>query len=237
MQSFTQIPKSHTLNASLDELLNNDKTIMSNSSGTAFPTANIQVGMLCLRTDQLKLYELTARSPDVWKLIFDLALTATSKEYVDWVGGQKADKTYVDSQDAQKANIANPALTGVPTAPTAIAGTNTNQLATTSFVQAATSPYAPLANPSLSGTPSAPTPAYGANTNQLATTAFVQTAIAAKEPANATILKQANIGSTVQGFDAKTVKSESGITNIWVGSQAAYNALSKVSTTLYFIQE
>ena len=33
-----------------------------------------------------------------------------------------------------KANIASPTLTGVPTAPTASAGTNTTQLATTAFV-------------------------------------------------------------------------------------------------------
>ena len=34
-----------------------------------------------------------------------------------------------------KANVASPALTGVPTAPTASTGTNTTQLATTAFVQ------------------------------------------------------------------------------------------------------
>jgi hypothetical protein len=36
-----------------------------------------------------------------------------------------------------KADSASPSLTGVPTAPTATAGTNTTQLATTAFVQAA----------------------------------------------------------------------------------------------------
>jgi hypothetical protein len=38
---------------------------------------------------------------------------------------------------ALKANIASPNLTGVPTAPTAAAGTNTTQLATTAFVTTA----------------------------------------------------------------------------------------------------
>jgi hypothetical protein len=38
---------------------------------------------------------------------------------------------------AAKAPLASPALTGTPTAPTAAAGTNTTQLATTAFVQAA----------------------------------------------------------------------------------------------------
>ena len=37
---------------------------------------------------------------------------------------------------ALKAPIASPALTGTPTAPTATAGTNTTQIATTAFVQA-----------------------------------------------------------------------------------------------------
>lgn len=36
-----------------------------------------------------------------------------------------------------KADLASPALTGVPTAPTADPGTTTTQLATTAFVQAA----------------------------------------------------------------------------------------------------
>jgi hypothetical protein len=48
----------------------------------------------------------------------------------------KADKTYVDTQDALRAPLASPALTGTPTAPTASVGTNTTQLATTAFVLA-----------------------------------------------------------------------------------------------------
>ena len=36
-----------------------------------------------------------------------------------------------------KANIVSPAFTGAPTAPTATAGTNNTQIATTAFVQAA----------------------------------------------------------------------------------------------------
>ena len=41
----------------------------------------------------------------------------------------------VTSALADKAPIASPALTGVPTAPTAAAGTNTTQIATTAYVQ------------------------------------------------------------------------------------------------------
>jgi hypothetical protein len=59
--------------------------------------------------------------------------TDTSRASVTALG-LKADKTYVDTQDALNAPLASPALTGNPTAPTAAAGTNTTQLATTAFV-------------------------------------------------------------------------------------------------------
>ncbi|WP_286912076.1 phage tail protein [Pseudomonas sp. UBA6315] len=46
-------------------------------------------------------------------------------------------KTQVDSALALKAPLANPALTGAPTAPTAATGNNSQQIANTAFVQAA----------------------------------------------------------------------------------------------------
>ncbi|MER9003336.1 hypothetical protein NKI15_06865 [Mesorhizobium sp. M0862] len=76
-----------------------------------------------------------------------------------------------------KANAANAALTGVPTAPTAAAGTNTTQLATTAFVAALGALKANAANAALTGVPTAPTAAAGTNTTQLATTGFVKAAI------------------------------------------------------------
>ncbi|NIK70898.1 hypothetical protein [Paenibacillus sp. BK720] len=100
------------------------------------------------------------------------------------------------------ASLASPALTGTPTAPTAVADTSSSQLATTAFVlgqAGSTAPTmngaaaagtsakyaradhvhptdttrAPLASPVLTGTPTAPTAAVGTNTPQIATTAFV----------------------------------------------------------------
>lgn len=71
MQSYTEIPSSQSLQSSLALLLNNDKTGLSNSSGTAFPTTNLQVGMLCFRTDQNKLYQLKDAAP-TWVVIADL---------------------------------------------------------------------------------------------------------------------------------------------------------------------
>lgn len=104
--------------------------------------------------------------------------------------------------DALRAPLASPALTGVPTGPTAAAGTNTTQLATTAFVDAvrvilaaadtaeasaraaadttltnALALKAALASPALTGTPTAPTASAGTTTTQIATTAFVKAAL------------------------------------------------------------
>lgn len=82
------------------------------------------------------------------------------------------------------------ALTGVPTAPTALAADNSTTLATTAYVKSqayATTAYvdaadllkAPLASPALTGTPTTPTATPGTNTTQIATTAFVTSAVSA----------------------------------------------------------
>ena len=75
----------------------------------------------------------------------------------------------------------SPTLTGVPLAPTAPVGTNTQQIATTAFVVAeiaASTLFAPIASPQFTGFPSGPTAAPGSSTGQLATTAFVMNAVA-----------------------------------------------------------
>lgn len=77
----------------------------------------------------------------------------------------------------------SPALSGTPTAPTAVADTNTTQIATTAFVvgqgylksTTAASTYAPLASPTFTGSVTVPTP----TSNSHATTKlYVDTAIA-----------------------------------------------------------
>jgi hypothetical protein len=73
--------------------------------------ADIQEGEICYATDQDKLYVKEGSS-----------LVST-----------KADVS-------TKANIASPTFTGTPAAPTASAGTNTTQIATTAFVTAAIDP-------------------------------------------------------------------------------------------------
>jgi hypothetical protein len=78
MQNFTTISSSETLTNSLSPLLNNDRTALSNSSGSAFPTTELQIGMKCWRTDQQKLYLLTSASPATWVLLADLSSGSVS---------------------------------------------------------------------------------------------------------------------------------------------------------------
>jgi hypothetical protein len=99
-----------------------------------------------------------------------------------------------------KADLASPALTGNPTAPTPTAGNNSTRIATTAYADGAASATvidsiadsdtthapsrnavydalalkAPLASPTFTGTPAAPTPSAADNTTKVATTAYVQ---------------------------------------------------------------
>lgn len=72
MQKYTEIDENKTLRESRELLLNNDKTGISCNSGPAFPTINLQPGMLCFRTDEQKLYQLNADSA-TWVELFDLS--------------------------------------------------------------------------------------------------------------------------------------------------------------------
>lgn len=85
MQNFTDIPSSTLLRDSLTSLLDNNKTTMSNSSGSTFPTANVQVGQPCFRTDLNQLYVCHDATPgsELWEMVFDLNGTAVTQEYVD----------------------------------------------------------------------------------------------------------------------------------------------------------
>jgi hypothetical protein len=89
---------------------------------------------------------------------------------------------------ALKAYAADAALTGTPTAPTATAGTDTTQIATTAFTTSAVATLnntvtanlalkAPSANPTFTGVPIAPTASSGTANTQIATTAFVTTTV------------------------------------------------------------
>lgn len=90
------------------------------------------------------------------------------------------------------ADIDSPAFTGIPTAPTAAAGTSTGQIATTSFATTGIanhvalsnphSQYAMIASPTFTGIPLAPTAAIDTSTKQIATTEFVMNQASSLSP-------------------------------------------------------
>lgn len=106
------------------------------------------------------------------------AVSNTEFSYLDGV------TSAIQTQFTAKAPLASPALTGTPTAPTATAGTNSTQIATTAYVDTGLALKANLASPTFTGTPAAPTATGGTNTTQIATTAFVTSAIAAAPALN-----------------------------------------------------
>jgi hypothetical protein len=110
-----------------------------------------------------------------------------------------------DVTTAGGAPVASPAFSGIPTAPTATAGTNTTQIATTQFVATALGGVvtafngrtgsvslqwndvsavggAPVASPVFTGIPQGPTAAPGTSNTELATTQFVMQAVGTISP-------------------------------------------------------
>lgn len=69
MQEYSEFSENEYLNTGMPKLVNNISTIASSFSGTAFPSSNLMVGMVCYRTDLKKAYRLTefAQNSPVWK--------------------------------------------------------------------------------------------------------------------------------------------------------------------------
>lgn len=67
MQSFKEINGQDNIKNSRTTINDSIKTVMSNNSGTAFPTTNLQVGMKCYRKDLGKTYTLTDVVNKTWK--------------------------------------------------------------------------------------------------------------------------------------------------------------------------
>jgi hypothetical protein len=128
--------------------------------------------------------------PITGQLWYDTGNDVIATYSTDNVWVNLASEAYVQAQKI------SPTFTGVPTAPTAVAGTANTQIATTAFVtnspQFVGTPLAPTAtagtattqiattafvtnSPQFTGTPTAPTAAAGTATTQIATTAFVTT--------------------------------------------------------------
>lgn len=133
---------------------------------------------------------------DITNLVAELAAKASASHT-----HAQSDITSLATDLAAKASVASPAFSGIPTTPTAAAGTNTTQIASCGFVQTGLAgkanashthaqvdivnlttdlaAKAPVVSPAFSGVPTAPTAATGTNTTQIATTAFVLSSVAA----------------------------------------------------------
>lgn len=108
----------------------------------------------------------------------DLANKPTIPSNLTDLSDDSNHRTVTDSQISSwtgKADLASPDLTGIPKAPTASAGTNTRQVATTAFVKTAVDNA--KVSPEFTGIPLAPTATVGTSNQQIATTAFVKLAI------------------------------------------------------------
>lgn len=69
MQNYHDLQNTEAANVYLDKVKDNIRTVASNFSGTSFPTENLQAGMLCYRTDEKKLYQLTNTYPITWESV------------------------------------------------------------------------------------------------------------------------------------------------------------------------
>ncbi len=142
-----------------------------------------------------------------------------------------------DQNLAPYALLNSPTFTGTPAAPTAAAGTNTTQLATTAFVTAADNLKANLASPALTGIPTAPTAAPGTNTTQLATTAFVTAAVPGGGTFPSYPASAGDGGGTTNayfGHEAGLVNT--GTNNTFSGYRSGYNNTTGTDNTAYGYQ-
>ncbi|MBL5965940.1 phage tail protein [Lelliottia amnigena] len=192
------------------------------------------------RTQTVRMVLITSSTENV-TLKIDPAVVLATRKYVDDKALEL--KVYVDDQLAkhlaaadphtQYAQKDSPTLTGTPKTPTAPAGTNTTQIASTAFVQAVVTALnnalalkAPLASPGLTGTPTAPTAAQTVNNTQIATTAFVKSALAMLIGSSPAALDTLNELAAALGNDPNFATT---VTNALAGKQPLNTTLSALS--------
>ena len=129
------------------------------------------------------------------------------------------------SQDYVQTQKISPAFTGVPTAPTAVAGTSNTQIATTAFVSQ---------SPQFTGVPIAPTAVTGTATTQLATTAFVTNSPAFAGVPTAPTASQGT--ATTQLATTEFVTASPQFTGIPIAPTAAYATNTTQVATTAFVQ-
>lgn len=152
--------------------------------------------------------------------------TSYLKQQVESGDKDLADHIAAPDPHSQYAPKESPALTGTPTAPTAIKTDNSTKLATTGYVKNVVADYAPLASPGLTGKPTAPTAAQASNDTQLATTAFVKAALAALVASSPEALDTLNELAAALGNDPNFATT---MTNALAGKQPLDTTLTNLS--------
>lgn len=99
MQKFSDFSETEHLDVGIPKMYDDIVTALSNSSGEAFPTANLQVGMVCYRTDLKKGYRLSSLTNGMptWVLCEDSNIPFNNG-YFDGDGNEIA-KTYLKLKD------------------------------------------------------------------------------------------------------------------------------------------
>ncbi|MDV5318665.1 phage tail protein [Enterobacter roggenkampii] len=192
------------------------------------------------RTQTVRMVLITSSTDNI-TLKIDPAVVLATRKYVDdkvlelkvYVDELMAKHIAAADPHTQYAPKESPTLTGTPKAPTAPAGTNTTQIASTAFVQAVVTALnnalalkAPLASPALTGTPTAPTAAQTVNNTQVATTAFVKSAIAALVASSPAALDTLNELAEALGNDPNFATT---MTNALAGKQPLDATLTSLS--------
>lgn len=81
MQEFSALNMTENAVTAIQKMQKSIESTASSFSGTAFPTENLQVGMLCMRTDlNNNIYKLTAVNPSKWEQVGVAAQTASKLE-------------------------------------------------------------------------------------------------------------------------------------------------------------
>lgn len=81
MQEFSSLNMTENAVTAIVKMQKSIESTASNFSGAAFPTENLQVGMLCMRTDlNNNIYKLTAVNPSKWEQVGVAAQTASKLE-------------------------------------------------------------------------------------------------------------------------------------------------------------
>lgn len=146
-----------------------------------------------------------------------------------------ATKKYVDDADALKANLASPALTGTPTAPTAAADTNTTQIATTAYVVG--QGYVKKSGDTMTGALTLPSNGLTVGTNQLLVSGG-NVGVGLSPSAKLDVANAAGRVARIGGVQISGTSTSADAGNNFISSGAYYNGstITATQSTAAFLQ-